>query len=809
MANEEPNDAPNDAPAEGDPAAPRPNLLTRLREWSSTSGHRKLIVSIGLSAAALVTVALWLVTADIAAGPEDATIEQALAALDIGDEEAARSLVGRLQQQSPDGDTYGGQLYLLGALKIRHAERQWSPERARTEYYVASRYLNEARSVGFPEGRETLGLYLLGRALIESRQFDAGIEATIAAIAAGDRGAARSHLLLARAHRESPRARHDEAIREIQRALEDPQITAEQRTEALLMIADSAAKAGLLDDADRYAAEAAKDSPDAESWLMTGQALATRLAAAVRDNKADVDTATLAQQATVALERARRLDKLATGVSRRSEYLLGLVSELKGDEALALRQYAELRRKHGSSSPGVAAALAEGDLLRRQGDPSALEAYRRVLDTLDEPSRYRGTVLSLEEVRQRLREAHLNYLTANQFADAQTLADRLAPPLTRSEQLALRAETLRRWGDWLEERAIQEGRRGAPLRSESRLRYREAAVAYEQLAESRYAEREFIDDLWDASEAYLQGQSFADAARVLERYLRSEPQLRNASALLKLGQAHLALGESAAALNAFNECLEFHPDDAASYNARIDAANAHLNRNDPEAAERLLNENLMGTAMTPASPEWRDSKFALGRLYARQNRYLEAIDCLSEAVDRYPDDPQSRTALYLIAESHRHAAAEPLARLAAANTVNERERARADANDHLERALNLYAEVQNEITLTSAEDDLDRATLRNCYMMRASVLFEMGRYDEAIEAYSNVTTLYQNEPFSLVTLVQISHCRRRLQDNVRARGAIEQARMLLARLPPEAEFANSTNLTRTEWDRLLSELMLF
>lgn len=807
----EEQDAQEAPDAEG---ASSPSLLARVREWAASGGVRKRLITYGLIGVTVATVVTWLLVADYAAMPEEATLRRAMAALDAGNDEAARLLVARLQQDSPEGADYAGQLFLLGALKIRQAEGQWSPERARNEYYIASRYLSEARTVGLPENHKARGLYLLGRALVESRQYDEGIETTLSALAAGMESPARGHLLLARAYREMPEDRHDLAVDELETVLASPDITPEQRPRALIMLSESLARVGRFEEADTRVADAAEVAPPAEVQLVLGKVQMLRAESFVNRETGEprvpqVKLTDVARQAIATLDRARRSDKLATSITREADYLLGRAYELVGDTSQALTRYAELRRKFGASPSGIAASLAEGDLRRRQRDPSSIEAYRRALDALREPGRYRGTLLSIREVRLRLREAHQGYLSAGDFRHALTLSERLTPPLKRSDQLALRAETLSRWGEAKLLEAEQLAPRGQRAAREGRQHFRAAGIVYEQLAESRFMSRDFIDDLWQAAESYAKGQGYTDSARVLERYLRNEPLIRNAMALLKVGQAHLALGETQLAIDSFEECLAFHATDVASYRARLDCAEAYLNIGQPERAIELLNENLMDTAMTPLSPEWRDSKFALGVLYTKLDMHQEAINCLTEAVDRYPDNDQAQTARYLMAEANRHAAEEPLKRLALANTVNERERARAEANEYLQAALDLYKSVQDEITLASETDELGRATLRNCYMMRGSVFFEMGRYEEAIEAYSNVTTLYQNDPFSLVTLVQISHCRRRLQDNIRARGAIEQARLLLARLPPDADYATSTNLTRPQWVRLLDELVLF
>ena len=106
-----------------------------------------------------------------------------------------------------------------------------------------------------------------------------------------------------------------------------------------------------------------------------------------------------------------------------------------------------------------------------------------------------------------------------------------------------------------------------------------------------------------------------------------------------------------------------------------------------------------------------------------------------------------------------------------------------------------FEEVQRTITLKTHDihsDPLMGTMLRNCYMLEGTVLFDLGRYKEAIEAYSNVSSLYPDEPFVLETFVQIANCWRRLDKTDKARGAVQQAQIALDRLPANADFASTT-----------------
>ena len=100
----------------------------------------------------------------------------------------------------------------------------------------------------------------------------------------------------------------------------------------------------------------------------------------------------------------------------------------------------------------------------------------------------------------------------------------------------------------------------------------------------------------------------------------------------------------------------------------------------------------------------------------------------------------------------------------------------------------------------------DAAVLRNCYFGRADALFDLGRYEEAIGAYSAATNRYQHDPESLEAYVQIASCYRRLGRMNDARGTLDQARVVLSRIRPDADFLKTTRLARQDWVQLIDWL---
>jgi TolA-binding protein len=338
---------------------------------------------------------------------------------------------------------------------------------------------------------------------------------------------------------------------------------------------------------------------------------------------------------------------------------------------------------------------------------------------------------------------------------------------------------------------------------------REAGLAYEQLAELRFATESYTDDLWAAAENYYRGHSFTRAAQTFGKFLDNESELRNAQALLRLGQSYLALGRIAESVAALEECIEFHPQDSATYQARIDCAKAYLYQGDAGKAETLLRDNIAGSKLKPASREWKDSLFELGTLLYDKGEYKPAIDTLEVAIERYPGDPKTLSAQYVIGVSYRRWAEEQQEITQAARTATEREKSDHITTERLERALENLAAVQRRITLGAQDihrDPIRGAMLRNCYMLAGAVLFDLERYNEAINAYSNVSSLYPNDPFVLQTFVQIANCWQRLDQADKARGAIQQAQIAFERLPADADFSSITPLNREEWRLLLNDM---
>ena len=406
--------------------------------------------------------------------------------------------------------------------------------------------------------------------------------------------------------------------------------------------------------------------------------------------------------------------------------------------------------------------------------------------------------------------AYRRLIAGRRFESALELLEGFRPMFSHVEAVKLQAQTNRDWADLLEREAelskLPESRR---LRQQAARQYRHAGMAYLELARLRLSAREYPEDIWNSADNLLRGRDYPQAIRMLREYLKIELRQRRPQALVSLGRATLTVGQIEESIAAFQEVMDYHADDAALFEARYWCGKAYQEKGDLEKAEELLRLNLTGDTLTPASSEWRDSLFELGRLLNGVGNYQEAIGYLNEAIARYPQSPQAIEAQYLVAESYREAARLPQERLQSAEIESVRAAQNKQAQELLDGALSNYKTVLEILNRREEESPLsehEAAMLRNCYFAIGSVMFDLNQFPESIKAYSNASTRYQNEPLVLEAFVQIANCYRRLGKSLEARGALEQAKVVWKRLPAREDYTKTTNYSRDDWQTLLKLL---
>ena len=777
-----------------------------------------ILVGVLMVGANLALVLTWVnVKSKVETETKQDDLPAALEALDRGDYVQAKRLA-HLAREQRGGETVesGGPNFVLGAATAMEADSMWEEDQRR--YFVlAARHLEEAHRHGFPTGREGEGLYLLGKSLCLSREYTASRPILEQALKSDPKQESAIHWLLARAYLSGARPDLTRALEHNDRYLANEQLSRREQFEGLLNKGQILFKDGRIDECVKTLSAIPPDVPSfADAIVLRGQLLMR----AAEKLKAEAGGATTTDarrpvqqkynEAIDTLRQAQNRGKSAESVVPQSMYLIGECFLAMNDPHAALEQFRRTRQGYPESIEGIAAAFQEADLLRRlDRDDEAIAAYRRAAAAVGDPAEFRNPLLSLENARQRLSEAYQTYVKAGRFEKALQLTAALFPLFPRERQIEMAAEANQAWAAVLEEeseRSSSADRREAAR--QARAQRRQAGDAFNQLAELRLASRTYPEDVWNSAEAYLAGHDFRGAVRMLEEYLRYELRKRRPRALLSLGEAQLALENFDRALEALNECITGYPSDAASYRARFLAAKARIEKGDLKEAEKLFRENLEDGGLTPKSFEWRDSLFAMGALLETEGRDEEAILRLEEFVERYPDSPQVIDARYLIGEAYRRSARLPREKLESDTIETSRIAHNRQMQQLLAAATAQYEQVQDILTRRQEQTELDhsdQAILRNCYFARGAAFYDMGRYEEAITAYSAATNRYQHEPEVLEALLQIAACYRHLGKLDEARGTLEQAKVMLTRIGREANFTETTNYAREQWSQVLEK----
>jgi len=579
-----------------------------------------------------------------------------------------------------------------------------------------------------------------------------------------------------------------------------PATEAEGRAEGAPAAEGTAAAAGEETERDKEAAAAASPMPAADR-----EQGATETPSA---DPPDISRQALLDEAIALFEAAQSHDLESGDISRESMYLIGVALAEKGKLQEAYGQLSRVRRLHAHTPEGIAAGLREGDVLREFGryDEAVVVDHMNFAQA-GHAITFSSPYFTLSEFRNHMLEVLRFHLERGEYKHGLTLLESFYPMFEKARVLELKSEAFRDWAKTLQaEAATAPPGESGPLEKQAAEEFRKAGRSFYQLARLRHATREYPTYIWEAAKSYLQGKDYRKTAELLEKYLQIELVRRRPPALRALGEAYLTLGELDRSIAALEQCIADHPRDPATFSARIWAARAYREKGVPERAEELLLENLQGDTLRPESLEWRQSLFALGNLLHAVGRYEDAIKRLEEAIARYPEDEQANVALYLIAESYRLAAQVPKQRLEEAQIESVRLAARAELHSLLESALEHYLRLQETLNRKEEHQSLNEAEqwlLRNCYFSIGTVLFDLGRYEDAIVAYGDATTRLQNDPLVLEVFLQIADCHRRLKRPVEAQGALAQAKVVWKRLPDDLPYKKSTNYTREEWKKLL------
>ncbi|MGV3484041.1 MAG: hypothetical protein ACO1RT_06470 [Planctomycetaceae bacterium] len=515
-----------------------------------------------------------------------------------------------------------------------------------------------------------------------------------------------------------------------------------------------------------------------------------------------------------------------------------------GQPSESLGLLSVVRQQQPFDGANIAAGIEEIEWLANAGrGEESLQTVRYLLREIGSEQDFDGSRIDLTSFRRRLVAALQTLRQKERFEHCVAIARALPTLLPAADAYFEEAITHQQAA----ERSLTAARtptgdlRPAELAA-AKKSYRAAGDAFVASAKLRFDTDAYCTTLWSAIDAYQSCGQFALCVDLLDDYLRYEDRRRQPRALLALGKARLAIGETEPALIPLETCIAEFPRDPLRYDARLYAAFAHAEAQRFTEAKALLDANLTDGGLTPESEIWRESLFTLGELLFRQGHEAhllwdlappppdpahqasmanlrekqplldEAILRLREAATRYWPDPRAKYAAYLQARAHKMAAVWPLLQADSADTLDAAKRQlRQQADQHLTAALAGFVALRQDMATGEEEQPLSetqRAMLRNCYVAEADTLFDLKRYEEASDAFRAVSLRYMNEPPALEAMLGQSRCLHQLKRDREARLVIRQAAVVLSRIPPDAddEFLKTSRYDRKRWEELLTWL---
>ncbi len=366
-------------------------------------------------------------------------------------------------------------------------------------------------------------------------------------------------------------------------------------------------------------------------------------------------------------------------------------------------------------------------------------------------------------------------------------------------------------------------------RAEARRRFADAGARFAAHAEQTVGRDDaaYGRSLWQAADAYDRAGDFDKAIKLFSEFAAGRPgDPKQPEAKFRAAQAHQARGDVKVAADIYRGLIADDPQSGERLRSLVPLAQCLLGDNDPsndEEAERLLRQAVSGDAMPPDAPDFRRALAALGELYHRSGRLPEAIERLSEYVERYgtadlaprPNATASAESVnegrgtlmvrLMLADAMRLSSAEIQKSLGEAMPQTRRQELMRLRDERLRKSLAIYERACAEIVEIDQRrlSELERIAMRNAFFYRADCAFDLGEFDAAIERYDVAANRFSEEPASLVAMIQIVNAYAQQGRWDEARTANERARQRFQELPDGAFNRSDLPMERRHWERWL------
>jgi len=525
-----------------------------------------------------------------------------------------------------------------------------------------------------------------------------------------------------------------------------------------------------------------------------------------------------------ASERSRGAAHLRAEVLLYQARLDVAVGEVESAHAI----FDEIMRDFVGSDAHLAAVLGRAETASIRGDhESSLTDFRTVVDRLVAGERRRG--VTRRGVAARLTDRHDAALTLGDLALALqyvSLAEGLFNEIDVPVDVLYRvASTSRQIADDVLRDGLEavQGPRtidqvDPEIRHIASTKYAHAGSYFLRHARALTsvpgADREWADSLWLSGDSYDLAGRRDLAIKYFVEYIAGRPidDPRRAEVTFRLGQAHQAERAFDAAAVAYEKVIDEHPRSPFGTRSHVPLAECYVKLDRAPDAERQLVDVVDGRqgAQNPIMPEavdYRDALIELGKLYYDGGQLVKAIERLTAAADRYPDDPRLNGIRFRLADSYRRRSKGLREAVAAETTLSpeERQRRQQRAREHLERALDLFSMVTDGFSQQDPRrlNRFERDSLRNAMFYRADCAFRLGQLELAAQFYDQVARRYSDHHSSMHALVQIINAYEKLGRPKDAEIAHHNAKIRLRQLPDDAFDEPGALMDRDAWEQWL------
>jgi tetratricopeptide (TPR) repeat protein len=525
-------------------------------------------------------------------------------------------------------------------------------------------------------------------------------------------------------------------------------------------------------------------------------------------------------------------DNNHTMYASQASFLNAHCSELMGKPESAINYYQRTARRFAETDEWLASQLRMASLLRKAGrDEEAVTAYRQVLRAIVRPQDFRNRWLTIDQFRDLILLAWSDWVEKKKFERALALTRVMPPLIDRARSLELMAQTSQEWAITAQAEAdVATFKVKQELLPEVRKRWIESGNSHAALANVTRTEAKYPDTVWTSAEDYGRGYAFKEALAQADEFIRADPPRGVPKARVFRGRMLMNLNRLNEALASFRSVEIDMPTDPFVYEASYRLGLCQLEQDRPDDAERIWRAMLTSDDLEPDAEQWRLAKFALGQLLARRAaiefrksmpadaaeptkeqltqrqtayaQWKEAIRHLDEYLGRYPETEERIPARYLLAKSLQSSAAEIRENLTDSMPVNARKDLFLKLSSALNRAGDEYRALQQSLQalqVTGMLDDYGEEMYRTTFMAIPETQFEQERYADAVAGFRLATSRFADHVSTLPAYVQMSRCYSRLENPDEARRQLEQARVVLSRLPDEAFGSPSTGQTREQW----------